>query len=80
MTRYFLHLRDGDDEILDPEGSEFAMHADLESALLTAAREIIAAEVLRGEVNLNQRIDAEDAEGRRAYSLTFRDALTIVGL
>jgi hypothetical protein len=76
MPRYFLHLRDGRGEILDPEGADYNTHEDLESAVLKGARELIAADVLDGEVKLDQRIDAEDVVGQIIHSLHFSEAVT----
>jgi hypothetical protein len=80
MPRYFLHLRDGRDEILDPEGCEYATREQLEAAVLMGARELIAADVREGEVNLGQRIDAEDDKGQIVHSLSFTAAVKIRGL
>ena len=75
MARYFLHLRDGHDEILDPDGAEYATHAALQKAVLNAARELIAADALTGQVRLDQRIDAEDADGTVVHTLPFAEAV-----
>lgn len=78
MARYFLHLRDGSDELLDEEGSEFLDLSKLRSAVLFNARELMAVGVRDGVLDLRFRIDAEDASGTVIYSLGFHDAATII--
>jgi len=52
MTRYFLHLLDGDDVICDPEGSDLPSIAAAREQALLSARELLAEAIKRG----NQRI------------------------
>lgn len=79
MPRYFLHLRDGGDELLDPEGSDFPDRASLTTAVLRCARDVMAADVLQGELKLGYRIEAEDRAGRVVYTLHFRHAIEVRG-
>ena len=55
MTRYFLHLRDGTDEVLDPEGMELSGE-DVSAVALLAARDCMAADVKAGKLNLRYRM------------------------
>lgn len=80
MATYYLHVRNGLDELLDGEGAPFGTITDLIEAVLASARQLISADVLTGKVDLAQRIDAEDANGHRVHSLQFRDAVTLLGL
>lgn len=48
MTRYFLHLVDGDDVICDPEGSDLPGIAAAREQALLSAREILAEAIKRG--------------------------------
>jgi hypothetical protein len=78
MARYYFHLRDSSDELLDPEGTE---HADLDAvrkAVLLTARDMIAGDVRDGIIDFRYRIDAEDEAGAIVYSLPFRHAFTII--
>ena len=75
MTWYFMHVRNGD-ELLDPEGQEYPTLEALKAAVLDGARALIAADAVSGEIQLNQRIDAEDRGGRIVWSLCFGDAVT----
>ena len=78
MARYFMHLRNGTDELLDPEGLEFADLEALRRAVLHSARDLIAGDVRNGIIDLRYRIDAEDAEGQTVYSLPFKHAFTVI--
>jgi hypothetical protein len=78
MARYFLHLRDGTDFLLDEEGQEFADAEALRSAVLASARCIMAGDMGGGVIDLRCRIEAEDEAGDVAYSLAFVDAVTIM--
>lgn len=78
MSRYFLHLRDGTDELLDEEGIECdTLHA-LRSAVLRNARDLMGGDIVRGLVDLRFRIDAQQADGTIVYSLPFKHAVSII--
>ncbi|HEX9963408.1 MAG TPA: hypothetical protein VGB04_00295 [Allosphingosinicella sp.] len=77
MPRYFLHLRDGTDEVLDEEGIELTPDAIAGAALL-AARACMTADVRMGRLDLNHRVDVHDESGEVALSLVFADALEII--
>lgn len=76
MARYFLHLRDGEDVVIDEEGGEFATSEDLRRAMLATARDIIAGDVVRGVLNLDLSIIAQTVTGDLVDRLTFRDAVS----
>ncbi|HEY0311154.1 MAG TPA: hypothetical protein VGC56_01520 [Allosphingosinicella sp.] len=79
MARYFFHLRDGTDELLDQEGREFADLEAVRAAALRGARDIIGNEVKSGGlVDLRYRIDAETEAGEIVYSLPFKHAVNII--
>lgn len=78
MSRYFLHVRDGATEMLDPEGSEFATIGALQAWVIDAARELMVSGIQHGVLDLQSRIDAEDVEGKVIYSLPFRRAVSII--
>ena len=77
MRRYYFHLRDGTDQVLDPEGVELSQEA-IAPAVLAAARDCMAGDVHRGELDLRYRIDVEDGTGRIVHSRAFTDALEII--
>ena len=78
MTRYFLHLRDSTDEVLDPDGSEFEDMEAVRNAVMVNARDLIAGDVRNGLVDFRYRIDAENESGQIVYSLPFKHAVNIV--
>jgi hypothetical protein len=77
MPKYFMHLRDGEDEVLDPDGTVMAEDA-VPAAALAAARDCMAGDVRRGRIELKHRIDVCDEAGAIVYSLDFADAVDIV--
>ncbi len=77
MPRYFLHLRDHTDEVLDPEGVELPADAIIGATLLQA-RDCMAGDVHNGRLDLRYRIDVHDDSGELVHSLPFPDALEIV--
>ena len=76
MPRYFMHLRDSIDEVLDPEGVEMPAEA-IVGAALVAARDCMAADVRAGRLDLNYRIDVHAEDGEVVHTLLFQDALEI---
>jgi hypothetical protein len=79
VARYYLHLRDGTDEILDLDGIDFSDLEALQTGTLTCARDIISDDIRsEGVMDQRYRIDAEDASGRIVHTLSFKDAVTII--
>ena len=78
MSRYFMHLRDGTEELLDPDGREFPSLAALRDAVLITARDLLMADVRDGLLDLRFRIDAEDEGGAIVYTLPFSHAVNII--
>ncbi len=78
MTRYFMNLRDGTEELLDPEGVEYDSLDTLRLAVLEAVRDLMSGDVRRGLIDLRFRIDAEDADGVIVYTLPFKHAVNII--
>lgn len=78
MSRYFMHLRDSTDEILDPEGIEMTRDATASAALMSA-RDCMAADVKAGRLDLRYRIDVEDGAGKLVRTVAFADAVQIIG-
>jgi hypothetical protein len=79
VAKYFLHLRDDVDELLDPEGVDCADLDDLQALVMRNARDLIAGDVLHGTIDLRYRIDAETGTGVIAHSLAFTEAVTVLG-
>jgi hypothetical protein len=77
MARYFMHLIDGTDVSLDPDGLELTSDA-VPGAALMAPRDCMAGDVQNGILDFRYRIDVHDEAGELVHSLSFRDALKIV--
>ena len=78
MARYFMHLRDGTEELLDPEGREFPSLGALRHAVLVTARDLLMGDLRNGLMDLRFRIDAEDEDGAIIYTLPFGHAVNII--
>jgi len=78
VARYFMHLRDSTDELLDLEGREFPTLEALRNAVLFAVRDLMSGDVVNGQLDMRFRIDAHDEAGAIAYSLPFKQALNII--
>src|SRR5206468_9416940 len=77
VARYFMHLRDSIDELLDPEGIEMPADA-IAGAALMAARDVIAGDVRSGRIDLHFRIDVHDEAGEVVHTLPFADAVEVL--
>jgi len=77
MPRYYFHLRDGADLLLDPEGRLLDGTEAIAAATLAEARAILCADIRQGKLGLDQLIDVEDARGRVVHRLSFIDAVKI---
>ena len=78
MVRYYFHLRDGEDLLLDPEGQELPSLDAVRKVTLASARSIISNDVRGGRVDLTCHVDVEDASGAIVHSLPFEDAVEFV--
>lgn len=76
MPRFFMHLVDHLDVLLDPEGLELPAAAIAATALFQA-RDCMAGDVLAGRLDLRYSIDVQDESGATVHRLSFLDALTI---
>jgi hypothetical protein len=77
MQRFFMHLHNGTDEMLDPDGVDMSMDA-VASQALAAARDCMAADLRDGEIDLRYRIDVHDHVGALVHTLPFSDAVRII--
>ena len=78
MARYFMHLRDGTEQILDPEGLEFPSVDAVRKATLIAARDLMTGDIRTGVIDFRFRIDVEDEAGEIIYTLPFKHAINII--
>lgn len=78
MARYFMHLKDGSSELIDPDGKEFVDLAALRRGVLHTARDLIRGDVEDGVIDLRFRIEAANDAGEIVYTLPFKHAVTII--
>jgi hypothetical protein len=78
VARYFMNLRDGTEELLDPDGVEHASLEALRKAVLVAVRDLMSGDMRDGVIDFRFRIDAEDEDGVIVYSLPFKHAVNII--
>lgn len=77
MPRYFMHLIDSTDVLLDPDG--VVIPAELvERVTLRAARDCMAGDVQNGRLDLRYRIDVRDESGAALHQLAFCDAVEVL--
>ncbi len=76
MPRYFVHLRDQTDELLDPDGVIMPEEA-VANAALTIARDCMGHDLRSGRLELKYRLDVENEGGEIVHTLQFSDAVTI---
>jgi hypothetical protein len=73
-----MNLRDGTEELLDPDGVEFASLDALRKAVLATARDLMCGDMIAGVLDFRFRIDAEDGDGVIVYTLPFKHAVNII--
>jgi len=78
MARYYFHLRDGSDILLDPEGQELPDQQAIEACALKAARDTLSHDVEAGCLDLRPHLEVEDQDGKVVHRLELQDAVTIL--
>ena len=76
MTRYYFHLVDGTDTLLDPEGVEIS-DGKIAASALAQARAIIAADAADGQIDLRYRIEVRNEAEEVIHCLPFDQAVAI---
>lgn len=77
MPRYFFHLKDGHDRLIDEVGRLIDDPAQIDTIALKEARALIAEEAKEGSINLNQRLEVFDEGGSMVRVMQFRDAVRL---
>jgi hypothetical protein len=75
MARYFFHLHDGRQTLIDPEGREIEDRSAIGDFALREARAMISQDALGGKIDLRQFIEVRDDSGKLIHQLSFRDAV-----
>jgi hypothetical protein len=78
MTRYFMHLRDGTEELLDPKGRDFSEPRSAAGRGALYSTRPADGRRARWLMELRFRIDAEDEDGAIIYTLPFKHAVNII--
>ena len=78
MALYFFHLRDGNDVVLDPDGTELPDDTAIAECAMRNARDILSHDIREGRIDLRFRIDAEDEDGNVVHSLPFSEAFETI--
>ena len=78
MARYFMHLRDGTEQLLDPEGMEYPSLDAVRKATLVTARDLMTGDIRAGVLDFRFRIDVETESGEIIYTLSFKHAVNII--
>jgi hypothetical protein len=78
MAGYFFHLRDGSDELLDPEGLVLPDTQAAKAKALWAARDTLSHDMRGGTLDLRFHIEVEDIEQAVIYCLPFEEAFQVI--
>lgn len=73
-----MNLRDGTDELIDPEGADYDSLDALRKNVLATARDLMGHDMAQGLIDFRFRIDAEDTNGVIVYTLHFKHAVNII--
>lgn len=77
MPVYYLHICNGAGFVEDEEGQALADDEAARAEAIAAARDIMAAELRNGELDLGSFIEVENSERKLLFTITFADAVTI---
>lgn len=77
MPLYFFNLRDRGELIEDEEGSELPDVTAAEQVAIHSARDLMAADIRRGRLFLDNAIVITDEAGGIVSTITFREAIDI---
>ena len=78
MARFYFHVRDRLNQLIDPDGVELPdLPTAVERAKL-AVRDMLSHDMKIGIVDVGHRLDVENAQGAILYTLAFREAFKIV--
>lgn len=77
MPLFYLHVCDGTGFVEDEEGLELPDEAAARDAAVRGARDLMSAEVGRGELDLSSFIEVEDENHQWLFTLTFAEAVRL---
>ena len=79
MPRFYLHVCNGNGFVEDEEGSDLPDASAAREKAIAGARDIMAAEIQLGELDLGSFIEVEDENGNYLFTVTFADAIDVKG-
>lgn len=77
MPRFYIHVCNGHGFAEDHDGHELPDAAAARESAIRGAREIMAADVRRGELDLSSFVEVEDADRRLLFTLTFAEVVDV---
>jgi tryptophanase len=80
MALFYTHVLQGQEWIRDLEGIQRRGLKQVEHEALEGARELLAADIKNGHLNLDGAIAVEDENGFEIHRLLFSDAVSVTGL
>lgn len=78
MPRWYFHLYQAGDVLLDPEGVEIADLSGVRTRAIAVARDLIAADAANGVLYLDTRLSIVDDRGAAVLDVAFADAVAFV--
>jgi len=79
MTRYFLHVEMPDGVAVDQEGEELADPQAARLQAMRGIRDVLASQVKQGRLDLRGRIKVTDEAGAEIATVSFEEAVTVLG-
>lgn len=77
MPRFYLHIRDADRFLEDPDGSELPDLTAARAEAIVSARHLLADRVRAGEVLTDQSFEITDETGKVLEVLPMKDVLRL---
>jgi len=77
MPHYYFHICDGSAFIQDEDGVELADNAAAREAAIVGLRDVMAAEVKGGGINLASFIEIENERRQHIETISFTDAVSL---
>lgn len=77
MPRFYMHVCNGNGFVEDQEGVELSDRDAARERAVEAARDIMASDLRKGELDLSSFIEVEDEGHRLLFTLHFSDAVKL---
>ena len=76
MPHFYLHLRQGETLLKDPDGREFSSLDEARAEAVLSARELMSARVLAGKKANHSRFEIADAGGNVVLLVWFEETIS----